>query len=72
VVYHPQADDAFVARVEEAVPILAKATNEELQPIITVLRHTTNPEAVVVMSVDRIDLFRDSAAYRQYVETAEP
>jgi hypothetical protein len=70
VVFHPDADSAFVARVRETVPILAKATNEELEPIITVLRHTTNPEAIVVMHVDRIDVFRDTATYRQYLDNS--
>jgi hypothetical protein len=66
VVYHPDTDSTFVARVNETLPILAKATNEELEPIITILRHTTNPEATVVMSPHRIDVFRDLAAYQAH------
>jgi hypothetical protein len=65
VVYHAAADMAFVRRVTETVPILAKALNEELEVIIRILRHTTNPEATVVMHEDRIDVFRDKAASKR-------
>jgi hypothetical protein len=65
VVYHPESDTAFAARVAETVPILPKAMNEELEAIVMILRHTTNPEATVEMTADRIDVYRDEAAHRR-------